>query len=210
MRFRLPPIYPITDKVLSRKRSHLAILRELVRGGATLVQIRDKQTPIREFLLDLQRCVEFADKHGVLLIVNDRCDLALSCKAAGVHLGQDDLPPRAARALLGPCRIIGVSTHSSAQVAQSQELPVNYLGFGPIYATSTKQSPYAVKGVRSLRRTCDRSSKPVVAIGGIGLEQIEEVLGAGASSAAVISSLMCTDDLARRMEAFLHAAMEIG
>lgn len=106
-RFRLPPVYPITDKRLSGKSSHLAIVRELLRAGAVVVQIRDKETPVGELLDDLRRCVDFAARFGASIIVNDRCDLALLSGAAGVHLGQEDLPPVAARAVLGRRAVVG-------------------------------------------------------------------------------------------------------
>jgi thiamine-phosphate pyrophosphorylase len=208
MQFALPPIYPITDKKLAHKATHLSILKELVSGGAELVQIRDKGTPVRELLRDLKRCVEFASRKGVTLIVNDRCDLVLSSDAMGVHLGQDDLPPAEARALLGSEKIIGFSTHSLAQVAKSSSLPVQYLGFGPIYPTATKQDPFPVVGLRRLARACQTSSLPVVAIGGIRLEQVTEVLEAGAASVAVISALMEAKNLACQMQRFLKKATE--
>jgi thiamine-phosphate pyrophosphorylase len=202
----LPPIYPITDKKLARRTSHFSILRELVRGGALLVQVRDKHTPLQELLRDLRQCVEFAAGRGVTLIVNDRCDLALSCGAKGVHLGQDDLPPEAARAILGDTKIIGFSTHSLGQVKKSSHLPVQYIGFGPIYATSTKESSIPALGLQRLAQACKASSVPVVAIGGIRLEQVPAVMEAGAASLAVISALMEAKDLARRMERFLEKA----
>ncbi len=205
MRLKLPPIYPITDKKLSGKSTHLAILRELVRGGAPLVQIRDKTTPVEELLRDLRRCAEFASRNGVTLLVNDRCDLVLSCDADGVHLGQEDLPPEAARLVLGRRKIIGYSTHTRAQVRRSAHLPVDYIGFGPVFATSTKENPSPVVGLAGLRSACRLSSKPVIAIGGIGLEQVPDVLAAGAASAAVISALMKAPKLARRMEQFIGA-----
>jgi len=208
MEFPLPPIYPITDKNLAQKTSHFAILRELVRGGAQLVQIRDKATPVRELLPDLRRCVEFALKKDVTLIVNDRCDLVLSSSAMGVHLGQEDLPPEAARAVLGKGKIIGFSTHSIVQVQKSVRLPIQYIGFGPVYATATKKDAYPTVGLRRLARASIISPVPVVAIGGIGMEQVSEVLKAGASSAAVISSLMRAENLALQMQRFLEKSME--
>ena len=207
---QLPPIYPITDKKFARKATHLAIVRELVRGGARLVQIRDKDTPVQDLLMDLRRCVEFCRKHNVLLLVNDRCDLALASGAEGVHLGQEDIPPQAAREILGSARIIGFSTHTLAQVRRSERLPVDYVGFGPIFATTTKQSQYSARNLQGLRRACLRARRPVVAIGGITLERIREVLAAGAASAAVVSAIMCAKDLARQMEALVEEATERG
>ena len=202
----IPPIYPITDKKLACRANHISILKELVRGGAQCVQIRDKFTPLDELVRDLRQCVEFARMKGVTLLVNDRCDLVLSCGAAGVHLGQEDLPPEAARAILGEKMIIGFSTHSLAQVRKASAFPVQYLGFGPVYRTSTKGDASPSVGLRRLAHACRASSVPVVAIGGIGLEQVRQVLGAGAASAAVISALMKAPDLARQMERFLNQA----
>ncbi|NWG13707.1 MAG: thiamine phosphate synthase [Acidobacteria bacterium] len=207
MEFRFPPIYPITDKRLSGKCTHLAILKELVRGGATLVQIRDKgETPVRELLDDLRRCVEFARERGVILVVDDRCDLMLSCGADGVHLGTEDLPAAAARRLLGHRRIIGLSTHNISQVRRSRRVAVDYIGFGPIHTTATKDSHWPATGIENLRRACALAGRPVVAIGGIGPGCIRDVLLAGAASAAVISSVMAGGRIARRMEALLREA----
>jgi thiamine-phosphate pyrophosphorylase len=207
MQFTLPPVYPITDKHLAASRDHFSIVRELVLGGAGLVQIRDKTTPAEELLDDIRRCVEFASGRGVSLILNDRCDLALSGRASGVHLGQGDLPPEAARALLGAETVIGFSTHSLAQVRKAQEFPVQYLGFGPVFGTTTKADASPAVGLKKLRKACRLSKIPVVAIGGIGLEHVCEVLEAGASSVAVISALMTAPDLAGQMRRFLDTAM---
>jgi thiamine-phosphate pyrophosphorylase len=181
-------------------------VKELVRGGAQWVQVRDKTTPLPELLQDLKRCVDFAASMGIALIVNDRCDVALSAAAAGVHLGQEDLPPEAARAILGPERIIGLSAHSLDQVRKSRDLPIQYIGFGPVYATSTKVDAQPAVGLRELARACKASPVPVAAIGGIGLEKVREVLHAGAASVVVISALMAAKDLAREMERFLEKA----
>jgi thiamine-phosphate pyrophosphorylase len=206
MQFRLPPIYPITDKKLAGKPTHLSIVKELVRGGAQLVQIRDKSTPVGELLRDLRQCVEFAWIRRVTLIVNDRCDLVLSCGSAGVHLGQDDMPPAAARAVLGEKHIIGFSTHSLAQVRESRTMPIQYIGFGPVYGTTTKKNASPTVGLQRLANACKVSSVPVVAIGGIGLQQVRNVLDAGAASVAVISALMTATDPALQMERFLAEA----
>jgi thiamine-phosphate pyrophosphorylase len=204
----IPPIYPITDKAIAGKSTHLQILRELVRGGARFVQIRDKTTPPGELLRDLFRCVEFAEKNSVTLIVNDRCDLALSSGAMGIHLGQDDLPPEAARTIAGDDKVIGFSTHSLAQVRQSNVLPLHYIGFGPVFPTITKKNSSPQTGLRLLAEACRISSVPVVAIGGIGINRIHSILQAGAASAVIISALMNAGNIAREMELFLETARE--
>jgi thiamine-phosphate pyrophosphorylase len=206
MQITLPPIYPITDKKLARRTTHLSIIKELVRGGAQLIQVRDKSTPLGELLRDLKNCVEFAQSKRVTLIINDRCDLALSCGAMGVHLGQEDLPPEAARGILGRNIIIGLSAHSIAQIRKSARLPIQYIGYGPVYATSTKEDALPATGLKNLARACKASRLPVVAIGGISLDRVREVLQAGAASAAVISALMTSKNLALQMERFLQQA----
>jgi thiamine-phosphate pyrophosphorylase len=208
MRLVLPPIYPITDKKLAQRATHLSIMKELVRGGARFIQVRDKSTPPQELLRDLRHCVEFAQSKEVTLIVNDRCDLALSCNAMGVHLGQEDLPPEAARTILGRKRIIGLSVHSIAQIRKSARLPIQYIGYGPVYATTTKEDALPATGLKNLARACKASPLPVVAIGGIGLDHVREILEAGAASVAVISALMTSRNLARQMERFLKKATE--
>jgi thiamine-phosphate diphosphorylase len=207
MKVVLPPIYPITDKGLAQRSSHLSIVKELVRGGARLIQVRDKSTPPRELLRDLKNCVEFAQSKGVTLIVNDRCDLALSCDAMGVHLGQEDLPPEAARAILGRKKIIGLSAHSIAQIRKAALLPIQYIGYGPVYATTTKEDALPATGLHNLARACNASPFPVVAIGGIGLDRVRATLEAGAASVAVISALMTSKNLAHQMECFLEKAI---
>jgi thiamine-phosphate pyrophosphorylase len=207
MRFELPPIYPITDKKLARRSDHFSILKELVIGGAEIVQIRDKSTPTDELFLDIQKCVEFAGGKNVTLILNDRCDLVLSSSASGVHLGQDDLPPETARTILGSESVIGFSTHSLSQVKRAARLPIQYLGFGPVFTTSTKVEVSHAVGLQKLCVACKMTTIPVVAIGGIGLEHVRDVLNAGAASLAVISALMTAPDLARQMQRFLEKAM---
>ena len=202
-----PPIYPITDKELAHKKDHLSILKELARGGASLVQIRDKSTPANKLLADLLRCADFASGRNLTLIIDDRCDLVLSCGADGVHLGLDDLPPKAARSILGEKCIIGYSMHSVSRVRNASSLPIQYIGFGPVFATMTKRDAKPPVGLKKLELACRISTLPVVAIGGIGLSDIPGVLDSGAASAAVISALMSAPDIARRMEEFMEAAM---
>jgi len=209
MKFELPRIYPITDKRLANKSSHLSILKELKRGGALFVQIRDKDTPARELLRDLEKCREYAEAHKMTLILNDRSDLVLAAGLAGVHLGREDIPPEAARALIGKKRIIGYSTHTPAQARQSRSLPVDYIGFGPVYETATKLNAGGAAGLKNLASACRIASAPVVAIGGIGLEEISPVLEAGAASAAVISAVMTAKSIAKQTELFLETAYRV-
>jgi len=206
MKFELPRIYPITDKRLARKSSHFAILKELSRGGARFVQIRDKDTPARELLRDLEKCRQYAETHKITLILNDRCDLVLSANLMGVHLGQEDIPPESARGLVGKKRTIGYSTHTLSQARQSRSLPVDYIAFGPVYATLTKANAGQAAGLKKLAQVCQAVATPVVAIGGIGLEETRPVLEAGAASAAVISAIMTAENIAKQTELFIETA----
>jgi thiamine-phosphate pyrophosphorylase len=189
-KIKLPKLYPITDTRLSGL-SHAEQVRRLSAGGATLLQLREKHLSPREFYSEALEAIHVARALGVRLIINDRADIALALSADGVHLGQDDLPPAAARDLLGEQAIIGFSTHSTQQASEAARLPVDYLAIGPIYSTSTKENPDPVVGLDGLRRVREIVGEmPLVAIGGIRLENVREVLEAGADSVAVISLLL--------------------
>ena len=189
MSFNLPKICPITDRRLSGL-SHAEQVELLIGGGATLIQLRDKFSAPREFYRDAADALRIAHNHNARLIINDRVDIALALKADGVHLGQSDIPVEAARRLLGNDAIIGFSTHNVAQAKLATRLPTNYLAFGPIFQTSTKENPDPVAGLTALRKV--RSiigSLPLVAIGGINAANGQEVFNAGADSVAVIGAL---------------------
>ena len=190
MRIKLPKLYPITDARLSGL-SHAEQVRRLGAGGATFIQLREKHLAPREFYREAEEAFSLARLSDVRLIINDRVDIALALGADGVHLGQDDLPPAAARAVLGDNSIIGFSTHTVAQALEAAQLPIDYLAIGPIFHTLSKENPDPVVGLEGLRRVREIAGEmPVVAIGGINLEQVAEVLEAGADSVAVISLLL--------------------
>ena len=188
--FQLPRVYPITDVELSGL-SHAEQVRLLSLGGASLIQLREKRMPALEFYEQAKA----AREPGVQLIINDRVDIALAIGAAGVHLGQDDMPPDAARKLLGPQAIIGYSTHNVDQAISATKLPIDYLAIGPIFSTTTKSDTAPVlgfEGLRAVRRAIGEF--PLVAIGGITFTNAREVIDAGADSVAVISALLSARD----------------
>lgn len=209
--FDFPAIYPITDRNISGL-TILEQVRRLIAGGATLIQIREKSANVRDFLDDAAEAVRHAHECGARVIVNDRVDLAMVLKADGVHLGQEDLPVPEARRLLGPGPIIGLSTHTLAQARLAHGLPIDYLAFGPVFPTATKEAPDPVVGVDSLSGIVSASvSLPVVAIGGITESNLVSVLEAGASSAAVISGVLCSrDGIARAMERLIDLSRRIN
>jgi thiamine-phosphate pyrophosphorylase len=186
----LPRIYPITDTRLSGL-SHAEQVTRLIAGGATLIQVRDKHATPREFYHHAAAALKISRDHGVRLIVNDRVDIALALKADGVHLGQTDMPVEAARDLLGQNAIVGMSTHNLAQAQFATRLPVDYIAFGPIFGTYTKENPDPAVGLSILNEV--RSivgSLPLVAIGGIDFANARETLEAGADAVAIISALV--------------------
>ena len=187
--FRLPQIYPITDTQISGL-SHADQVAVFAERGAAVVQLREKRAPASEFYEQARAALAVAAERGVQLIINDRVDIVVATGASGVHLGQDDLPPAAARLLLGDDAVIGYSTHSVAQAMAASRLPIDYLAIGPIFATSTKENPDPVVGLDGLRAVKDAvGNLPLVAIGGIKPENAAEVLRAGADSVAMISGL---------------------
>lgn len=190
MSFNLPKVYPITDTSVSGL-SHTEQVKRLLEAGATLIQLREKQKGARSFFADIVAARRLTRAAGAKLIINDRVDVALAAHADGVHLGQTDMPVEAARGLLGANSIIGFSTHTLKQAEEALNLTVDYLAFGPIYPTATKQNPDTVTGLDRLRRVkLLAGSLPVVAIGGINFENVPEVMAAGANSVAVISAVL--------------------
>lgn len=190
MVFHLPRVYPITDTNLSGL-SHAEQIDRLIAGGATLIQLRDKHAAPRDFYRQAEAALQIARAHNVQLIINDRVDIALALGADGVHLGQTDMPVEAARRLLGESVIIGVSTHNLAQAKLAANMPVDYVAFGPIFKTSTKENPDPIAGLKALRavRTIV-GALPVVAIGGITLANAEEAWQAGADAVSSIAALV--------------------
>jgi thiamine-phosphate pyrophosphorylase len=188
--FNLPKVYPITDTRLSGL-PHAEQVMRLISGGATLIQLRDKDSPPRDFYDQAAAALQVAHNHGAKLIINDRADIALALKADGVHLGQSDLPVEAARGLLGKDAIIGFSTHDITQARLAAKMPLDYIAFGPIFKTLTKENPDPVAGLAGLREArVNTGSLPLVAIGGVNLVNAAEVFGAGADAVAMISELV--------------------
>ena len=187
---KLPRIYPLTDVQLSGI-SHAEQVKLLSLGGATLIQLREKRMPALEFYEEAKAAVAVAERSGVQLIINDRVDVAIAVGARGVHLGQDDLPPDAARKLLGESAIVGYSTHNVEQALEAVKLPIDYLAIGPIFPTSSKTDTFPVLGLEGLRAVRSAIGDfPLVAIGGITHANARDAVEAGADSVAVISALL--------------------
>jgi len=197
----LSVVYPITDCELSGL-SHFDQVCSFIDAGCRLVQIRGKKESSDSLFEAVAKSLKAAEGTGTKVVVNDRVDIAIAAGAHGVHLGQDDLPPKQARKLLGEKAIIGYSTHSVDQARVAANLPVDYIAIGPIFGTRTKENPDPVVGLTGLEHVRKAiSGFPLVAIGGINISNIAEVIAAGADSAAIIGDLYApSHDLATRYQ----------
>jgi thiamine-phosphate diphosphorylase len=204
MSFRLPsPLYAILDTSLTKGRAPAAILREFLAGGVKLVQLRAKELSSGEFFALAKEARAITREVGAMFIVNDRADIALAVGADGVHLGQDDLPLRAARKILGENKAIGISTHDLAQARAAEAGGADYIGFGPLFGSATKDTGYTPRGLEMLREIKQAVKIPVVAIGGINESSVAEVWKAGADAAAIISDLMGAEDVTSKTKRIL-------
>jgi thiamine-phosphate pyrophosphorylase len=186
----LPKVYPLTDRTLSGLSQAEQVAR-LIDGGATLIQLREKYLAANEFLREVEAAWKIADANGAKLIINDRADIALAVDAAGVHLGQNDFPVIAARNLLRESSIIGLSTHTLKDIETAVLLPIDYVAFGPLFATRTKTNHEPTVGLEQLPAAKKTAGDlPLVAIGGVTAENCRIVLEAGADSVAVIAALL--------------------
>jgi len=187
-------LYLVTDQFCAGGRTLADVVAAAVQGGVTCVQLREKQLNTRDFLAQALALKDLLAPHDIPLVINDRIDVALACGAQGVHLGQSDMPVMQARQLLPPDVFIGWSVETLEDVARSAELPVDYLGVSPIFATPTKTDtlpPWGLEGLRQVRRV---TALPLVAIGGIHVGNAREVLLAGADGLAVVSALCAAQD----------------
>jgi thiamine-phosphate pyrophosphorylase len=183
------------------------VARAFLEGGATFLQLRAKQRSSAWLLEQAERIVAMGADRGAHLIVNDRADVALVAGAAGVHVGQEDLAPAAVRALVGPDRLIGFSTHSTAQLDFAMRQPIDYVAVGPVFGTSSKNTGYEAVGLTLVEEAARRARAQglgLVAIGGITLENAPAVIRAGATSVAIISDLLATGDPRARVSQYLE------
>lgn len=209
IRFVTGSVYPILDCDTLHARGCAVIdaAQALLDGGATLLQYRHKEFWSRDVVAEAERVGDLCRTRGALFIINDRADYARML-GAGLHLGQDDLPPRAARELLGDEAVIGYSTHHAEQLVAAASEPVDYVALGPVFGTLSKRNPDPVVGVGNLREWRTMIDKPLVAIGGITRENARQVWEAGADLVAVIGDLypaVCdADSIRERMGEWLR------
>jgi thiamine-phosphate pyrophosphorylase len=193
MRFDLR-VYVITHAGF-RGRSHEDVARAAVAGGATALQLRDKESAGRALVATARRLVALANPAGVPVVVNDRVDVALAAGADGVHVGEDDLPVADARRLVGPERIVGASAGTVEEARRAEQEGADYLGVGPVFPTATKADAGEAIGLDGLRKIVAAVRVPVVGIGGITVENAAQVVLAGAAGVAVVSAVAGADDM---------------
>lgn len=214
MSARIPALYAIVDADVcaAAGRPPRDVAAAFLAAGVRLLQVRAKHATGRDLLALTDAVMDQARRYGATIVVNDRADVAATA-AAGVHVGQDDLPPAVARRLLGPAALVGCSTHTPAQLTDALAAPVDYVAYGPVFATATKADPEPVVGLEALRSAARRAAAagvPLVAIGGITLATAPSVIAAGATAVAVIGDLLAGDEppqaRARRFLVALGAA----
>lgn len=199
----LPPLYVILDAALLTT-SEIEIAQSLSDEGARLFQYRNKRGSSRELLQSASILAAELSQRGALFFVNDRPDVAYLSGASGVHLGQQDLPVKESRAVMGVGKQVGVSTHNLEQFRSAAETDADYIALGPIFETDSKLNPDPVVGTDMIREARKLTQKPIVAIGGITLERAKEVMEAGADSVAVISDILRAQSPAKRARQFLN------
>jgi thiamine-phosphate pyrophosphorylase len=186
-------LYFIADPAHIKGASLADAVSQAVEGGASVVQLRAKDAGLQDMLTEAGRLMEICHRAGVLFIVNDSAELAMACGADGVHLGQDDMPLGTARGLIGPGKLVGISTHNIEQAIAAEQGGADYIGFGPIFSTCTKDAGEA-RGTGLLRQVRDSVGIPVVAIGGINEYNAQQAIEAGADAVAVITAISGAGD----------------
>jgi thiamine-phosphate diphosphorylase len=198
----LPSLYAILDPEQTQGRSPDMVVHQLLEGGVKMIQLRAKAMSSRDFLELARIARELTTPFDCKLIVNDRVDIALASAADGVHLGQEDLPLQIGRNLLGD-KIIGISTHTVDQAKEAEENGADYIGFGPIFGTDTKDTGYGARGLEMLAQLREVVALPIVAIGGITEATVEDVWHAGADAAAMISDILKAEEITAKVRAIL-------
>ncbi len=187
-------LYLVTDRGLARGRETLEIVTAAVQGGATVIQLREKDCATRDFIAQAFSIREFLKTRGIPLIINDRVDVAQAVKADGVHLGQTDMPLEMAKGILGDTMIIGISAESLEDAIAAEKCGADYLGVSPIYATPTKTDTAPALGLEGLREIRKAVRLPLVGIGGLHCANASDVIRNGADGVAVVSAIVAADD----------------
>lgn len=201
LKMKLKGFYFITDSKLSRK-NNLEDVKEAIKGGAKVVQYRDKEKNLIDFIREAFELKKICDKKKVLFLVNDSVGIALLTGANGVHLGQDDMPPKKAREILGKEKVIGVTAHTLEEAVAAEKQGADYLGLSPIFTTTTKLDAGPAAGLELIKKVKEKVRIPCVAIGGINEDNVDSVIKAGADAVSAISATVSKEDVAKAVKFF--------
>lgn len=197
------PLYCITAQNLSNGRNNIDVVKEMIAGGAKIIQYREKYREIKERFNECVEIKKLTEKAGVTFIINDNIDIALIVKPDGVHIGQDDLPIGEVRKLVGENMIIGLSTHSPEQAQQAVKDGADYIGVGPLFETHTKDNVCAPVGLNYLDYVVNNINLPYVAIGGIKEHNIDSVIEHGAKCVCLVSDIVSSTDIKQKVSSIL-------
>lgn len=192
-------LYLVTDRKCLKNKNLNSAIEEAILGGVTLVQLREKSSDSLELFNIAKEVKKITDKHNIPLIIDDRIDIAMAVDAAGVHLGQEDIPCNVARKILGSDKIIGVSAHNIKEALKAQNDGADYLGCGSVFNTSTKNNVTSLK-IQELREIKEKVNIPVVAIGGINEKNVLELRGTGIDGIAIVSAILGKDNIKKAAE----------
>lgn len=192
-------LYLVTDRKCLKNKNLNSAIEEAILGGVTLVQLREKSSDSLELFNIAKEVKKITDKHNIPLIIDDRIDIAMAVDAAGVHLGQEDIPCNVARKILGSDKIIGVSAHNIKEALKAQNDGADYLGCGSVFNTSTKNNVTSLK-IQELRKIKEKVNIPVVAIGGINEKNVLELRGTGIDGIAIVSAILGKDNIKKAAE----------
>jgi thiamine-phosphate pyrophosphorylase len=207
--FQQVDVYPVTCEGLSEGRSNLEVLEAVIRGGAKIIQLREKEYQKKDLYYLALKFREMTAKVGVLLIINDHVDIALGVEADGVHLGQEDLPLKVARQL-APELLIGASTHSLEQALQAQKDGADYINIGPIFITKTKEGVESSLGPEAIARISPHVEVPFTVMGGINEANIDQVLAQGARRVAMVTAITRAADIAAKVRSLKEKINEFS
>ncbi|WP_100398354.1 thiamine phosphate synthase [Bacillus sp. FJAT-44742] len=197
-------LYTITGEEFHRGRSMLEVMEEAVKGGSDIIQLRDKFSSKKEVFEKAKKLREMTARYGAAFIVNDHIDVALAVGADGIHLGQDDLPLTEARNIVGEDMIIGISTHAIEEAREAERNGADYIGVGPVFATKSKVDVIDPVTTSYVKQVADEITIPFVAIGGIKLHNVDQVIDAGADRICAISEIVGSKDIQGTCQAFLE------
>lgn len=196
-------VYLVTDRKVLKGRKLVEAIEESIKGGAGIVQLREKNISSREFLNIAKEVKNLTDRYDIPLIINDRLDIALAVNASGVHLGQEDIPCKKAREILGEDMIIGVSAHNLEEALKAEEDGADYIGCGAVFNTSTKKDTTNIK-IGDIKKIREHINIKMVAIGGISEKNINQLEGTGIDGVAVVSAILSKDDIKKATEELLE------